>query len=105
MSSNARIRRVFRIEAYEELGLCKEGDGGKLIESGDTEINGKVAVNPSGGLISKGEPLGASPPRPGSRDLLQLKGEAGSRQVKAARVGLAHVKGAGGNTGVSILKV
>ena len=93
------------IEAYEELGLCKEGDGGKLIESGDTEINGKVAVNPSGGLISKGEPLGASHLAQVVEIYWQLKGEAGPRQVKAARAGLAHVKGAGGNTGVSILKV
>ncbi|MFC1872579.1 thiolase family protein [Chloroflexota bacterium] len=93
------------IEAYEDLGLCKLGEGGKMIENGETELDGHVAVNPSGGLISKGEPLGASHVAQVVELYWQLMGESGPRQVKNAKVALAHVKGAGGNTGVSILKV
>jgi acetyl-CoA acetyltransferase len=77
---------------YEELGLCKVGDGGKLIEEGVTEITGKIPVNPSGGLLSKGHPIGAT----GCAQLVeiywQLQGEAGERQVKGgnAKVGLTQ---------------
>ncbi len=77
---------------YEELGLCKVGDGGKLIEEGATEITGKIPVNPSGGLLSKGHPIGAT----GCAQLVevywQLQGECGDRQVKGgnAKVGLTQ---------------
>lgn len=92
------------IEIYEGLGLCPVGDGGKLIDKGMTEIGGKYPVNVSGGLISKGEPIGASHLGQVVEIVWQLRGEAGKRQVTGAKVGLAHVLGAGGNCAVTILK-
>jgi len=93
------------IEIYEELGLCEVGEGGHLIEDGVTEIGGKYPVNMSGGLISKGEPIGASHLGQVFEIVTQLRGEAGKRQVPHANVGLAHVLGAGNNCAVTILKV
>jgi acetyl-CoA acetyltransferase len=92
------------IEDYEHLGLCGEGEGGKLVDEGATEIGGRIPVNPSGGLISKGEPVGASHLGQIAELVWQLRGEAGPRQVEGAKVGLAHVIGAGGNCAVTILK-
>lgn len=92
------------IEAYEELGLCPAGEGGPLVESAATEIGGAMPVNMSGGLISKGEPVGASHLGQIHEIVLQLRGEAGKRQVSGARTGLAHVLGAGGNCVVTILQ-
>jgi len=89
---------------YEELGLCNEGEGGRLIDEGATEINGRIPVNTSGGLLSKGEPVGASAIGQMHELVLQLRGEAGLRQVKDPRVVLSHVFGAGGNCAVTILK-
>jgi acetyl-CoA acetyltransferase len=75
---------------YEELGLCAPGDGVKLLRDGATHLGGRTPVNPSGGLLSKGHPLGAT----GCGQLVeltdQLRGRAGGRQVPGARVGLAH---------------
>jgi acetyl-CoA C-acetyltransferase len=92
------------IEAYEQLGLCPLGEGGRLIESGETEIGGRFPVNMSGGLISKGEPVGASHLGQVAELVFQLRGTAGARQVENAKVGLAHVLGAGGNCAITILK-
>jgi len=92
------------IEIYEELGMCPKGDGGKLIESGRTEITGDIPVNMSGGLISKGEPVGASHLGQVVEIVSQLRGQSGPRQVKNAKVGLAHVLGAGGNCAITILQ-
>lgn len=92
------------IEIYEQLGFCKLGEGGRLIDDGVTEIGGKFPVNVSGGLISKGEPVGASHLGQVVELVWQLRDEAGARQVTNARVGLAHVLGAGGNCAVTILK-
>lgn len=92
------------IEIYEELGMCSLGDGGKLVESGRTEIGGDMPVNMSGGLISKGEPVGASHLGQVVEIVSQLRGNSGQRQVKDAKVGLAHVLGAGGNCAVTILQ-
>jgi len=92
------------IEAYEELGFCNKGEGGRLIDEGVTEMGGKLPVNVSGGLISKGEPVGASHLGQVFEIVTQLRGEAGPRQVDNARVGLAHVYGAHGHCGVTILK-
>ena len=76
--------------AYEELGLCPPGDGPKLLGSGDTTLGGRMPVNTSGGLISKGHPVGAT----GCGQLVelvdQLRGRAGDRQVDGARVALAE---------------
>lgn len=88
----------------EELGLCERGEGGKLLDEGATEINGRIPVNASGGLLSKGEPLGASALGQVVEVVWQLRGEAGARQVKDARVGLTHVYGALGNCAVSVLQ-
>jgi acetyl-CoA acetyltransferase len=91
------------LEAYEDLRLCAVGDGGAMIESGRTELGGAQPVNMSGGLISKGEPVGASHLGQIAEIVSQLRGEAGSRQVAGARTGLAHVLGAHGNSAVTIL--
>jgi len=88
----------------EELGLCKEGEGGRLVDEGATEINGRIPVNVSGGLISKGEPVGASALGQIHEIVLQLRGEAGARQVDKAKTGLGHVYGGGGYSCVTILK-
>ena len=88
----------------EELGLCDRGEGGRLLDHGATEINGRIPVNVSGGLLSKGEPLGASALAQVAEVVSQLRGEAGPRQVKDARVGLTHVYGAQGNCAVSVLQ-
>ena len=86
---------------YENLGLCGDGEAGRLIDSGETAIGGRIPVNLSGGLLSKGHPLGAT----GIANLyelsLHLRGEAGRRQVEGARLGLAHVCGGGPDLGSS----
>ena len=92
------------IEIYESLGLCALGEGGKLIDEGRTDIGGATPVNMSGGLISKGEPVGASHLGQVVEIVSQLRGQCGPRQVAGAKVGLAHVLGAGGNCAVTILK-
>jgi acetyl-CoA acetyltransferase len=92
------------IECYEDLGLCGRGEGGRLIDEGVTEIGGSKPVNMSGGLISKGEPIGASHLGQIVETAIQLRGAAGLRQVEGARLGLAHVLGAGGNCAVTILQ-
>lgn len=92
------------IEAYEHLGFCKIGEGGMLIEQGVTERNGKLPVNVSGGLISKGEPVGASHLGQINELVTQLRGEAGERQVPNIKTALAHVVGNLGHVGVTILR-
>lgn len=88
----------------EELGLCARGEGAKLLEDGETEIDGRIPVNVSGGLLSKGEPLGASALAQIAEVVWQLRGEADARQVKDARTGMTHVYGALGNCAVSVLQ-
>lgn len=92
------------LEIYEELGMCPYGDAGKLIDEGNTEITGKYPVNMDGGVISKGEPVGASHIGQLYEIILQLRGQAGVRQVPNAKVGMGHVLGATGNCAVTILK-
>lgn len=77
---------------YEELGLCKVGEGGKLIDDGVTALNGKIPVNPSGGLLSKGHPIGATGCAQLTEIVWQLRGQAGDRQVKGgdAKIGLTQ---------------
>ncbi|MGW1103714.1 lipid-transfer protein [Streptomyces sp. NPDC002540] len=89
---------------YEALGLCGEGESGKLVESGATTYGGRWVVNPSGGLISKGHPLGATGIAQAAELTWQLRGEAQARQVKDARVGLAHNIGLGGAAVVTLLR-
>jgi acetyl-CoA C-acetyltransferase len=92
------------IEVCEDLGFCKLGGGGKLVDEGETEVGGRIPMNTDGGLISKGEPIGASHIGQIFHIVRQLRGEAGAVQVLGAKVGLAHVLGAGGNCAVTILK-
>ncbi|MHB1126352.1 MAG: thiolase family protein [Bacillota bacterium] len=88
----------------EGLGLCPKGEGGRLVDEGITEPTGRIPVNVSGGLLSKGEPLGASSLGQLVEVTWQLRGDAGPRQVAGAKVGLCHSEGAGGNCSVIILK-
>jgi len=83
--------------AYQELGLCAPGEQAALLAGGETALGGARPVNPSGGLLSKGEPLGASALGQVVELVHQLRGEAGPRQVEGARVGLAHTVGRGAN--------
>ncbi|MYZ46361.1 thiolase family protein [Propylenella binzhouense] len=80
---------------YDAFGFSKKGEAGALIDSGATEIGGRVAVNPSGGLISKGHPIGATGAAQVVEITRQLRGECGPRQVPGAKVGLAHATGGG----------
>ncbi|QDO39794.1 lipid-transfer protein [Streptomyces sp. RLB3-17] len=89
---------------YEALGMCEEGESGELVESGATTYGGRWVVNPSGGLISKGHPLGATGIAQVAELVWQLRGEAGLRQVSGARVGLAHNIGLGGAAVVTLLR-
>jgi acetyl-CoA acyltransferase len=89
---------------YENLGLCAEGEGGRLIDSGETSLGGRIPVNVSGGLLSKGHPLGATGIANIYEIATHLRGEAGERQVGGARLGLTHVVGLGSACAVHILE-
>lgn len=89
---------------YEALGLCPEGKAGEFVDSGANTYGGKVVVNPSGGLISKGHPLGATGLAQCAELTWQLRGEADKRQVKGARVGLQHNLGLGGAAVVTMYR-
>jgi acetyl-CoA acetyltransferase len=84
---------------YEALGICEIGGSAALLRSGKTTFGGDVVVNPSGGLLAKGHPVGASGVAQAVEMFWQLTGQAGSRQVENARIGLSHVTG-GGITGL-----
>jgi len=95
---------------YEDLGLCKPGEGGRLIDEGVTEIGGRVPVNTSGGLLAKGHPVGATGCAQAFEIWLQLKGLAGERQVKGAKTGMTHngggmVRGEAAATTVHVFSV
>jgi acetyl-CoA acetyltransferase len=89
---------------YENLGLCGDGDAGRMIDEGETALGGRIPVNVSGGLLSKGHPLGAT----GIANIYEvsthLRGEAGDRQVEGARIGLTHVIGLGSACAVHVLE-
>ena len=89
---------------YENLGLCGDGEAGDFIDRGDPQIGGRIPVNASGGLLSKGHPLGAT----GVANILEivwhLRGQAGGRQVENSKVGLAHVIGLGSACTIHIIK-
>ncbi len=89
--------------SYEELGLCPKGASGQWIAEGRTEMSGALPVNPSGGLLSKGEPLGASGLGQIVELYWQLRGQAEHRQVADVRTALAHTVGRGANASVVIL--
>jgi acetyl-CoA acetyltransferase len=90
--------------SYEELELCPRGDAAKWVDDGVTERGGRLPINPSGGLLSKGEPLGASALGQVVELTRQLRGDAGARQVPGARIALAHTVGRGANASVTILR-
>ncbi len=81
---------------YEELGLCKVGEGGKLIEEGITALDGKIPVNPSGGLLSKGHPIGATGCAQLTEIFWQLRGQCGDRQVKGGDAKIGMTQNGGG---------
>ena len=89
---------------YENLGLCKDGEAGAMIDNGDTALGGRIPVNVSGGLLSKGHPLGAT----GIANIYEvsthLRGEADKRQVEGARLGMTHVIGLGSACAIHILE-
>jgi hypothetical protein len=84
------------LEYAEAIGLCDPGQAGELVERGEFDIGGRVAVSPSGGLIGRGHPGGATGLAQVIEIVTQLRGEAGDRQQPGARHGLAHMTGAGG---------
>ena len=89
---------------YENLGICADGEAARLIDERETELGGRIPVNVSGGLLSKGHPLGAT----GIANIYEvsthLRGEAGERQVQGADIGLTHVIGLGSACGIHILE-
>ena len=89
---------------YENLGICKDGEAGRLIDSGATQLGGRIPVNVSGGLLSKGHPLGATGIANIYEVTTHLRGEAGTRQVAGARIGMTHVVGAGSSCAIHILE-
>ncbi|MEU8683053.1 beta-ketoacyl synthase N-terminal-like domain-containing protein [Streptomyces sp. NPDC048611] len=95
---------VNELLTYEALGMCADGESGKLVADGATTHGGQWVVNPSGGLISKGHPLGATGLAQAAELVWQLRGTAGGRQVPGARVGLAHNIGLGGAAVVTMLR-
>ena len=84
--------------AYEDLGFCNQGEGGKLVESGQTRLGGLTPINTSGGLKAKGHPVGATGTAQAYEVYLQLTNQAGKRQVKDAKIGLTHNVGGSGAT-------
>jgi acetyl-CoA acetyltransferase len=85
--------------AVEDLDLCPKGEGGRMAEEGVTALGGRIPVNPSGGLLSKGHPIGATGVGQIVELVWQLRGECDKRQVKGARVALAH-NGGGVSAGI-----
>jgi acetyl-CoA acetyltransferase len=82
--------------SYEALGLCAEGGAQRFVDDGDNTYGGRIVTNPSGGLLSKGHPLGATGLAQCTELVQQLRGNAGARQVEGARLALQHNLGLGG---------
>lgn len=98
----ATIEEILYAEA---MGLCAEGEGGKLVESGATALTGRIPINSSGGLLAMGHPFGPTGLGQIAEIFWQLRGEAGARQIPAGpKSGLAHMIGLGGTCIVHILK-
>jgi acetyl-CoA C-acetyltransferase len=96
---------IAEILAIEDLGFVKKGEGGKAIDKKITTLDGKIPVTPSGGLKAKGHPVGATGVAQIAEIVLQLRGEADQRQIKNAKIGLAHnIGGAGATCIVNILE-
>ena len=96
---------IAELLAYEDLGFCEPGEAPRLLDEGRTDLDGDLPVNPSGGLKSKGHPIGATGTGQVVEAFEQLTGDAGDRQVADAAVGLTHnVGGSGGATVVHVLE-
>ena len=97
------------IPNIEDMGICKRGEGARLLMEGYFDLGGKVPVNPSGGLLAQGHPLSASGVRQIAELTWHLRGQAGERQVKGAKIGVAHMEGGvvsglqGGACGINIV--
>ncbi|WP_419928886.1 thiolase family protein [Candidatus Poriferisocius sp.] len=91
------------LEYYEALGVCDPGEGGRLVMDGDVELGGRIPFNTDGGLVSRGHPLGPTGLAQIWETTLQLRGQAGPRQIDGARFGLAQMIGAGGVCVIHIL--
>ena len=89
---------------YEALGLCPEGGGGEFVDAGANTYGGQVVVNPSGGLISKGHPLGATGLAQCAELNWQMRGQADARQVDDAKIALQHNIGLGGAAVVTLYR-
>ena len=89
---------------YENLGICKDGEAGRMIDEKQTYLGGRIPVNVSGGLLSKGHPLGATGIANIYEVATHLRGEAGKRQVQNAKLGLTHVIGLGSACAVHVLE-
>ncbi|TFG67330.1 MAG: thiolase domain-containing protein, partial [Methanomassiliicoccus sp.] len=89
---------ISEILAIEDLGFFKKGEGGKATEDGRTALDGEIAINTSGGLKARGDPIGATGLAQAVEVVTQLRGVAGKRQVKDASVGLTHNVGGTGAT-------
>lgn len=95
---------INEVISYEALGLCAEGEAAAFVSAGDNTYGGKVVVNPSGGLMAKGHPIGATGLAQCHEIVSQLRGTAGPRQVPGARVGLQHNLGLGGAAVVTLYR-
>ncbi|HEX4336619.1 MAG TPA: thiolase family protein [Polyangiaceae bacterium] len=96
---------IEEIQYAEALGLCAEGQGGKLVAEGATAITGRIPINSSGGLLAMGHPFGPTGLGQIAEIFWQLRGQAGARQIPARpRTGLAHMVGLGGTCVVHVLK-
>lgn len=91
---------INEIISIEDLGFFKKGEGGKAVEDGITSLDGELPINPSGGLKSKGHPVGATGVAQVVEVVTQLRGKAGKRQVKDAEIGLSQNIGGSGGTAV-----
>ena len=101
-----QVHDAFPIEElvyYELLGICGDGEGDKLVASGETRIGGRIPFSTDGGLIARGHPGGPTGLAQVHETMTQLQGRAGSRQVDGARVGMCHLVGAGSTCVVTIL--
>jgi acetyl-CoA C-acetyltransferase len=101
--SFAEVHDCFTIAellAIEGLGFFKQGTGGKATEEGKTALNSEISINTSGGLKAKGHPVGATGVAQAVEVCMQLRKEAGARQVKDAKIGLSHNVGGSGATAV-----
>jgi acetyl-CoA acetyltransferase len=92
----AEVHDAFTISEiihYEDLGFCAMGEGAAMLQAGDTALGGRLPVSTSGGLLSRGHPLGATGIAQAVEVVTQIRGEAGARQVEGARIGLIHCVG------------